>query len=59
MERQNLTRKNLEWMIDTHTRVAEILSRKQSLSISMIWRLHEALGISAADLIRPPARDPA
>jgi hypothetical protein len=35
------------------TRVAEVLNRKRSLSIGMIRRLHDRLGISADVLIRP------
>ena len=53
MEQQGLTRKDLEPIIGTRTRVAEVLNRKRSLSISMIRRLHEHLGISAEVLIRP------
>ena len=54
MEQQGLTRKDLEPLIGTRTRVAEILNRKRSLSIAMIRRLHERLGISAEVLIRRP-----
>lgn len=53
MEQQGLSRKDLEPLIGTRTRVAEILNRKRSLSIGMIRRLHESLGISAEVLIRP------
>jgi len=53
MEQQGLSRKDLEPLIGTRTRVAEILNRKRSLSIGMIRRLHERLGISAEVLIRP------
>lgn len=53
MEQQGLTRKDLEPLIGTRTRVAEVLNRKRSLSIGMIRRLHEALGIPAEILIRP------
>jgi len=35
------------------TRIAEVLSRKRGLSIAMIRRLHDKLGISADVLIRP------
>jgi len=59
MEQQGLTRKDLEPLIGTRTRVAEVLNRKRSLSIGMIRRLHEALGISAEVLIRPSRRDQA
>jgi len=53
MEQQGLSRKDLEPLIGTRTRVAEVLNRKRSLSIGMIRRLHEHLGISADVLIRP------
>jgi HTH-type transcriptional regulator/antitoxin HigA len=53
MSQQKLTRKQLEPMIGTRTRVAEVLNRRRSLSISMIRRLHSALGISAEVLIQP------
>jgi HTH-type transcriptional regulator/antitoxin HigA len=52
MEQQGLSRKDLEPLIGTRTRVAEVLNRKRSLSISMIRRLHKRLGISADVLIR-------
>jgi len=53
MESQGLTRRDLEELIGTRTRIAEILNRKRGLSIGMIRRLHERLGISADVLIRP------
>jgi HTH-type transcriptional regulator/antitoxin HigA len=53
MEQQGLSRKALELLIGTRTRVAEVLNRKRSLSIAMIRRLHDRLGISAETLIRP------
>lgn len=53
MEQQGLTRKDLEPLIGTRTRVAEVLNRRRSLSITMIRRLHDRLGISAEVLIRP------
>jgi HTH-type transcriptional regulator/antitoxin HigA len=53
MEQQGLSRKDLEPMIGTRTRVAEVLNRKRSLSIGMIRRLHANLGIPAEILIRP------
>jgi HTH-type transcriptional regulator/antitoxin HigA len=53
MESQGLSRKDLEPLIGTRTRVAEVLNRKRSLSIGMIRRLHDQLGISAEVLIRP------
>jgi HTH-type transcriptional regulator / antitoxin HigA len=53
MEQQGLTRKDLEPLIGTRTRVAEVLNRKRGLSIEMIRRLHNELGIAAEVLIRP------
>lgn len=53
MEQQGLSRRDLEQIIGTRTRISEVLNRKRSLSISMIRRLHEHLGISADVLIRP------
>ncbi len=59
MEQQGLTRKDLEPMLGTRVRVSEVLNRKRSLSIRMIRRLHDDLGIAADVLIRasrPPSR---
>jgi HTH-type transcriptional regulator / antitoxin HigA len=53
MEQQGMTRKDLEDIIGTRTRIAEVLNRKRSLSIGMIRRLHDQLGISAEVLIQP------
>jgi HTH-type transcriptional regulator/antitoxin HigA len=53
MEQQNLTRKDLEGIVGSRTRIAEILDRRRSLSINMIRRLHAKLGIPADVLIRP------
>jgi HTH-type transcriptional regulator/antitoxin HigA len=53
MERQGLTRKDLEPLIGARNRVAEVLNRKRGLSIEMIRQLHDKLGISAEVLIRP------
>jgi HTH-type transcriptional regulator/antitoxin HigA len=59
MEQQGLSRKDLEPLIGTRTRVAEVLNRKRSLSIGMIRRLHKHLGISAEVLIRPTQKEKA
>ena len=53
MEQQGLTRKDLEGVLGSRTRVAEVLTRRRGLSINMIRRLHEKFGISAEVLIRP------
>ncbi|MBU2645673.1 transcriptional regulator [bacterium] len=54
MERKGLTAKDLEPMIGKRNRVYEILNRKRPLTLKMIWRLHEGLGIPAESLIKPP-----
>ena len=44
MERKGLTIKDLEPMIGKSNRVYEILNHKRSLTLKMIWNLHEGLG---------------
>lgn len=56
MEQMGLTRKDLEPLIGSRARVAEILNRKRSLSIDMIRRLNGELGIPAEILIQPTRR---
>jgi HTH-type transcriptional regulator / antitoxin HigA len=51
MEQQGLTRKDLEGIIGSRGRIAEVLSGKRELSLSMIRRLHEELDIPADVLI--------
>ena len=53
MEQQGLTRKDLEGIIGSRARIAEVLDRKRGLSIAMIRRLNAALHIPAEVLIRP------
>ncbi|WCM25851.1 helix-turn-helix domain-containing protein [Sphingomonas sp. QA11] len=53
MEQQGISRKDLEPMIGTRGRVSEVMNRKRGLTIEMIRRLHEGLGISADVLIQP------
>jgi len=53
MEQQGLDRKDLAAILGSRTRVAEVLNRRRGLSINMIRRLHEKLGISVEVLIRP------
>jgi HTH-type transcriptional regulator/antitoxin HigA len=53
MEQQGQTRRDLEEIIGTRTRIAEVLNRKRGLSIAMIRRLNERLGIPAEVVIRP------
>jgi HTH-type transcriptional regulator / antitoxin HigA len=54
MERRGLTARDLEPMIGKRNRVYEILNRKRPLTLKMIWKLHEGLGIPAESLIKPP-----
>jgi HTH-type transcriptional regulator/antitoxin HigA len=59
MEQQGLTRRDLEGVIGTRTRIAEVLNRRRGLSIDMIRRLHDKLGIPAEVLIRPSRHEAA
>lgn len=52
MESRGLTRRDLEAFIGSRARVAEVLNRRRPLTIEMIRKLHEGLGISAEVLIR-------
>ena len=54
MEQKGLTVKDLEPMIGKSNRVYEILNHKRSLTLKMIWKLHQGLGIPAESLIKPP-----
>ncbi len=53
MEQENLVREDLEPYLGSRARVSEILNRKRPLSLEMIRRLHEGLGIPAEVLIQP------
>ena len=53
MESRGLTRRDLERYLGSRARVAEVLNRRRPLTIEMIRRLHDGLGISAEVLIRP------
>ena len=59
MEQKGLSPKDLEPMIGRLNRVYEILARKRPLTLKMIWRLHNDLGIPAESLIRPTVRSDA
>lgn len=54
MDQTGLTPKDLEPMIGRPNRVYEILNRKRPLTLKMIWRLHNDLGIPAESLIKQP-----
>ena len=51
MEQQQLTRKDLEPLIGSRARVSEVLMRKRRLTLAMIRRVRDELGISADVLI--------
>lgn len=56
MEQRGLTVKDLEPYIGKSNRVYEILNRKRTLSLQMVWRLHQGLGIPAESLIKPTVK---
>lgn len=53
MDQGGMTRKDLEPYIGRGNRVAEIMNRKRRLSLEMIRRLHEGLGIPLESLVQP------
>ena len=53
IESQGLSRKDLEPLLGSRARVSEILNKKRSLSLNMIRKLQNGLGISAEILIKP------
>jgi HTH-type transcriptional regulator/antitoxin HigA len=53
MESRGLSRRDLEPFLGSRARVAEVLNRRRPLTIEMIRKLHEGLGMSAEVLIRP------
>ncbi len=54
MEQKGLSIKDLVPMIGRSNRVYEILNHKRPLTLKMIWRLHNGLGIPAECLIKQP-----
>jgi HTH-type transcriptional regulator/antitoxin HigA len=55
MEQNGLTRKDLESYIGPRPRVADVLNRQRPLSLKMVRKLHDGLGIPAEILIREPS----
>ena len=51
MDQMGLTRKDLEPMLGSRSRVSEVLNRKRGLSLDMIRKLNRKLGIPAETLI--------
>lgn len=54
MEQMGLKQKDLIPYIGSRSKVSEVLSRQRPLSISMIRRLHEGLGIPSDVLLKEP-----
>ena len=52
MDQQGLTPRDLVPFIGSRNRVYEVLARKRPLTLTMIRRLHEKLGIPAESLIK-------
>ncbi len=55
MEQRGLCAKDLVPYIGQPNRVYEILSHKRPLTMAMVWKLHQGLGIPAESLIRQGA----
>lgn len=53
LESRGLNRRALEPYIGTRARVSEVLNRRRSLTLEMIRKLHQGLGIPAEVLIQP------
>lgn len=52
LDQMGMKKSELKSILGSRSRVSEILSGKRSLSLKMIRKLHEQLGISADTLIR-------
>ncbi len=52
MEAQGMTRKDLESVLGSRSRVSEVLNRKRPLTITMVRNLHEQMNIPAQVLIQ-------
>ncbi|EHR41104.1 helix-turn-helix domain-containing protein [Alishewanella jeotgali] len=57
MEQQRLTRKDLIQYLGSQSRVSEVMNGKSPLSLSMIKKLHEGLGISYEVLMQDQTRE--
>ena len=52
MDQNGLQPRDLIPFIGSRNRVDEVLNRRRPLTLQMIWRLHEGLGIPAESLIK-------
>ncbi|MCP4210217.1 MAG: ImmA/IrrE family metallo-endopeptidase [Halieaceae bacterium] len=57
MEQEELSRKDLVPYIGSLSKVSEVLNRKRPLSLNMIRRLHEGLGIPAEVLLQEAGKE--
>jgi HTH-type transcriptional regulator/antitoxin HigA len=53
MESRGISRQELTPLLGSRTRVSEIFNHKRGLTLAMIRRLHDTLGIPAESLIKP------
>lgn len=56
MQQRGLTRRDLEKILGSKSRVSEVLNRKRPLTLDMIRRLHALWGIPVESLIQPTTR---
>ena len=56
MQQRGLTRRDLEKVLGSKSRVSEVMNRKRPLTMDMIRRLHSKFGIPAESLIQPTIR---
>jgi len=56
MQQRGLTRRDLEKVLGSKSRVSEVMSRKRPLTMEMSRRLHAKFGIPAESLIQPAIR---
>ncbi|MGB6283135.1 MAG: transcriptional regulator [Xanthobacteraceae bacterium] len=52
MDQNRLQPRDLIPLIGSRNRVYEVLNRRRALTLKMIWRLHDGLGIPAESLIK-------
>jgi HTH-type transcriptional regulator / antitoxin HigA len=52
MDQNRLQPRDLIPFIGSRNRVYEVLNRRRALTLKMIWRLHDGLGIPAESLIK-------
>jgi HTH-type transcriptional regulator / antitoxin HigA len=55
MESRGITRQDLEPLLGSRARISEIFNHKRGLTLAMIRKLHDKLGIPAEALIQPSA----